>query len=263
MKHQIIIVGGGAAGIAVASSLARTGDSLDIAIIEPSEKHYYQPAFTLVGGGAFNPEKTVRDEKNLIPKGVKWIKQAVTGFEPVNNQVKLADESTVEYEYMVVCPGLQLNWKNIEGLKETIGKNGVCSNYLRQYAEYTWQCIQNFKGGRAVFTQPVMPIKCAGAPQKIMYLAADYFRKNKILDASDVKFFLQGPAMFSVPTFARPLEKVVARYGIDVNFGHNLSGINGEAKKAIFEVVGGDNAGETGTTQFDMIHFPPTLSTTG
>ena len=260
MKHQIIIVGGGAAGIAVASSLARRGGSLDIAIIEPSDKHYYQPAFTLVGGGAFNADKTVRDEKNLIPKGVKWIKQAVTGFEPVNNQVKLADKSTVEYEYMVVCPGLQLDWKKIEGLQETIGKNGVCSNYLRQYAEYTWQCIRTFSGGNAIITQPVMPIKCAGAPQKIMYLAADYFRKNKILDASDVKFFLQGPAMFGVPTFARPLEKVVARYGIDVKFGHNLIGINGESKKAVFEVVGGDNAGETVTTKFDMIHVTPPQS---
>ncbi len=260
MKHQIVIVGGGAAGIAVASSLVRKDKSLDIAIIEPSDKHYYQPAFTLVGGGAFNPEKTVRDEENLIPNGVKWIKQSVTGFKPENNQVILNDDSSIEYEYLVVCPGLQLDWGRVEGLEETIGKNCVCSNYLRQYAEYTWECIQNFSGGKAIFTQPAMPIKCAGAPQKIMYLAADYFRKNKILDASDVRFYLQGPAMFGVPTFAKPLEKVVARYGIDVNFGHNLISINGETKEAVFEVVGGDNAGDTVTTRFDMIHVTPPQS---
>ena len=260
MKHQILIIGGGSAGIAVASSLVRKDKSLDIAIIEPSDKHYYQPAFTLVGGGAFKPEKTVRDEKNLIPKGVKWIKQAVTSFEPEINKVNLNDQTSIEYEYLVVCPGLQLDWHKIEGLEETIGKNGVCSNYLKQYAEYTWECIQEFKGGRAIFTQPAMPIKCAGAPQKIMYLAADYFRKKKILDACDVNFYLQGPAMFGVPTFAKPLEKVVARYGIDVNFGHNLISINGDKKEAVFEVVVGDNAGETVTTKFDMIHVTPPQS---
>jgi sulfide:quinone oxidoreductase len=257
MKHQIVIVGGGAAGIAVASSLVRKDKSLDIAIVEPSAKHYYQPAFTLVGGGAFKPEKTVRDEQNLIPRGVKWVKQAVTSFEPEINQVNLDDKEAIEYEYLVVCPGLQLDWQKIEGLQETIGKNGVCSNYLRQYAEYTWQCIQDFKGGKAIFTQPAMPIKCAGAPQKIMYLASDYFRKNKILDASDVKFYLHGPAMFGVPTFAKPLEKVVARYGIDVNFGHNLTSINGDKKEAVFEVVGGENARKTVKTTFDMIHVTP------
>jgi sulfide:quinone oxidoreductase len=160
----------------------------------------------------------------------------------------------------VVCPGLQLDWHKIEGLQETIGKNGVCSNYIKRYAEYTWECIQNFKGGKAIFTQPAMPIKCAGAPQKIMYLAADYFRKKKILDACDVNFYLQGAAMFSVPTFAKSLEKVVARYGIDVNFGNNLISINGDKKEAVFEVIGGDNAGETVTTKFDMIHVTPPQS---
>lgn len=260
MKHQIVIVGGGAAGITVASSLIRKDKSLDIAIIEPSDKHYYQPAFTLVGGGAFKPEKTVRDEKNLIPRGVKWIKQAVTGIEPDDGQVILGDESTIQYEYLVVCPGLQLDWQKVEGLQETIGKNGVCSNYLKQYAEYTWECIQNFKGGKAIFTQPAVPIKCAGAPQKIMYLAADYFRKMKILDNCDVNFYLHGQAMFSVPTFAKPLGKVAAGYGIDVNFAHNLISIDGDKKEAVFEVVGGDNAGKTVTTRFDMIHVTPPQS---
>lgn len=260
MKHQVAIVGGGAAGITVASSLIRKDKSLDIVIIEPSDKHYYQPAFTLVGGGAFRPEKTVRDEENLIPKGVKWFKKAVTGFEPDNNQLKLNDDTSIEYEYLVVCPGIQLDWHKVEGLQETIGKNSVCSNYLRPYAEYTWECIQNFTGGRAIFTQPAMPIKCAGAPQKIMYLAADYFRKKNILDSSDVNFYLQGPAMFSVPTFAKPLEKVAARYGINVNFGHNLLSINGDKKEAVFEVAGGDDTGKTVTTKFDMIHVTPPQS---
>jgi sulfide:quinone oxidoreductase len=260
LKHNVIIVGGGAAGIAVASSLVRKDPSLDIAIVEPSDKHYYQPAFTLIGGGAFKPEKTVREESKLIPGGVKWIQHAVTHFDPDINQLKLSDGASVEYKYLIVCPGLQLDWHKIEGLEDTIGKNGVCSNYLKQYAEYTWQCIKNFNGGRAIFTQPAMPVKCAGAPQKIMYLASDYFRKNKILDASDVQFYLQGAAMFSVPTFAKPLEKVAARYGIDVNFSHNLVSIDGDKKEAVFEVVDGENAGNKVTTTFDMIHVTPPQS---
>ena len=205
MNHQIVVVGGGSAGIAVAATLKRKNNSLDIAIIDPSDTHYYQPAFTLVGGGAYNLEDTKRDEAKCIPKGVTWIKDAVESFDPDNNTVSLQNGDPVSYEYLIVCPGIQLDWKKVGGLEDTIGKNGVCSNYLPEYATYTWECVQSFKGGKALFTQPPMPIKCAGAPQKIMYMAADYFNKNGV--SSEINFNTSIGAMFGVPLFAKALEK--------------------------------------------------------
>jgi len=88
--HQILIVGGGTAGITVAASLRRRGSrSLDIAIVEPSETHYYQPCFTLVGAGAYGMAETQRPERSLIPVGVTLIRGAAKAFDPDNNSVVL------------------------------------------------------------------------------------------------------------------------------------------------------------------------------
>ena len=178
--HHIVIVGGGNAGISIASQLLRKDSSLDIAIIDGAKKHYYQPAWTLVGGGEFNIQDTERDEASVIPAGTTWIQQMVSGFKPEENKVTLADGTDVGYDYLVAAPGIQLNWGEIKGLKENLGKNGVCSNYSFETAPYTWECIQKTRGGKAIFTNPHTPIKCGGAPQKIMYMAEDYFRKNGI-----------------------------------------------------------------------------------
>ena len=261
--HQIVIVGGGTAGITVAATLRRKpgGHALDIAIVEPADVHYYQPAFTLVGAGAYSLAKTRRQEQDLIPTHVQWIKDRVTGFDPGNNKVTLGKGDSVAYDYLVVCPGLELNWEKIAGVAETLGKNGVCSNYSPQHVEYTWQCIQGLKSGaRALFTQAPLPFKCPGAPQKIAYLAADYLRKRGMLEKCEVHFLTHAPAMFAVPFFSKELDKVVAQYGIKVHFQHNLVAVDGAGKTATFEIVGGDRKGERVTMPFDMLHVTPPQS---
>ncbi len=258
MKHQIVVVGGGSAGIAVTATLLRKDKSLDIAIIEPSDTHFYQPAFTLVGGGEYAAQDTHKPESSCIPSGAKWIQDFVESFDPDNNSVALKNGESVEYDYLIVCPGIQLDWSKIEGLEDTIGKNGVCSNYLLQHANYTWDCIQNFKGGKALFTQPPMPIKCAGAPQKIMYMAADHFKRNNV--SADINFNTSLPAMFGVPLFAEALKGVVARYGIDANFKSTLVAIDGTAKEAVFEVEDSDGNKSKVSKAFDMIHVTPPQS---
>ncbi|MGH8558893.1 MAG: FAD-dependent oxidoreductase [Methylococcales bacterium] len=258
MKHQIVIVGGGSAGIAVSATLLRKDKSLDIAIIEPADTHYYQPAFTLVGGGEFNPGDTHQPESKLIPKGAAWVQDAVASFDPERNSVKLKSGDSVEYDYLIVCPGIQLDWKKIDGLEESLGKNGVCSNYLLQYANYTWECIRNFKGGKALFTQPAMPIKCAGAPQKIMYMAADHFKKNNV--SAQINFNTTLPVMFGVPLFAEALLGVVGRYGIKADFKSTLVAIDGNKKEAVFEVEDSDGKKNRVTKAFDMIHVTPSQS---
>lgn len=175
--YQILIVGGGNAGLSVASQLLRKRSSLKIGIVDPSEKHYYQPAWTLVGAGVFDINKTVRNEKEVIPKN-DLIKEAVAQFNPEMNKVICSSGKEITYDYLIVCPGIQLDWDKIKGLKETLGKNNVSSNYDFNAAPYTWEMIKNFKGGTAVFTNPSTPIKCGGAPHKIMYLAVDYWRKK-------------------------------------------------------------------------------------
>ncbi|GAA5224792.1 NAD(P)/FAD-dependent oxidoreductase [Membranihabitans marinus] len=211
-QYQIAIIGGGTAGIMTASQLLNKDRSLDIVIIDPADTHYYQPAWTLVGAGTYDFDKTARPMKDLIPHGVDWIKDAVTEFLPYENKIKTHKERTITYNYLIVAPGLVNDLSLIEGLEEAIDKGTVCSNYIDP--KYTWQCIKNFKGGNAVFTQPTTPIKCGGAPQKIMYLAAHYFSKNKIKNAN-VVFATPGTVIFGIKQIADTLMKVIQRYNVD------------------------------------------------
>ncbi len=252
--HQIVIAGGGNAGISIAAQLLRKNSKLDIAIVDPSDKHYYQPAWTLVGGGDFDVNATVRSQASVIPKGAKWVKQAVTGFDPDNNAVKLDNGEQLTYDYLVVTLGIKILWDQIEGLKETIGKNGVTSNYSFQYAPYTYECIKSIQAGQtALFTQPDTPIKCGGAPQKIMYLAADNFRKRGILDKVNVEFFKPGVGMFSVKKYNESLTKMVQKYGIKTNWDYVLVKVDGPNKTATFRKADGS----TEDRSFDMIHVTP------
>jgi sulfide:quinone oxidoreductase len=256
--HQIVIVGGGNAGISIASQLLRKDVTLDIAIIDGAKKHYYQPAWTLVGGGEFNIQDTERDEASVIPAGTTWIQQMVSGFKPEENKVYLADGTAIQYEYLITVPGIQVNWGEIKGLKENLGKNGVCSNYSFESAPYTWECIQQTKGGKAIFTNPHTPIKCGGAPQKIMYLAADYFRKNGV--NSQVEFWSGGTRVFGVEKYENTLKKVIAHYGINTQFFVKLVEIDGAAKIAKFVGIGDSNKDQVYEVAFDMIHVTPPQS---
>ena len=258
--HTILIVGGGAAGVSVANNMRRQNATIKIALIEPSEKHYYQPGFTIIGGGAYTLKQTTRNEADLIHPTVTWLKDYAETFQPDENTVTLRSGESIGYDYLVVCPGLQLDWDKIAGLKETLGKNNVCSNYSAETAEYTWECIKNSESGTALFTQPPMPIKCAGAPQKIMYLAADRFRKKGILDKFNIEFCNAGPAIFGIPFFAKALSKVVAGYGIKTNFNHNLVAIDGPAKTATFEMTDAEGNKQQVVKAFDMIHVTPPQS---
>lgn len=256
-EHDVLIIGGGAAGIATASSLLARAPHLDIALIDPADVHYYQPGWTLVGGGVFDARTTARTLASLIPRGVHWLKAAVAAFEPERNAVILDGCRVVKYKQLVVCPGLKLNWHGIEGLSETLGRNGVTSNYLYHLAPYTWKLVQQLRGGRALFTQPPMPIKCAGAPQKAMYLSADHWRHQGVLNKIDIQFCNAGNVLFGVPDYVPALMEYVKAYGIHLNFGHTLTAVDGVSKIATFSRANADGTKESVKLAFDMIHVVP------
>ena len=257
IAKQILIVGGGAGGIATATSLLKRDRSLDITIIEPSDDHYYQPGWTMVGAGIFSKEDTRRDTLSVWPSGVTRIKGEVEKFEPAKNLVKLSDGSSIKYETLVVACGLKLDWDSIEGLNEALGKNGVTSNYRYDLAPYTWKLVQEMKGKEAIFTQPAMPIKCAGAPQKAMYLSCDHWLRNNKLSDMNVSFCNAGPVLFGCAPYVPPLMEYVKKYGISLDFSHNLIKIDGENKIAWFKVSSENADPQVVEKKFDMIHVCP------
>ncbi|AUX70426.1 pyridine nucleotide-disulfide oxidoreductase [Porphyrobacter sp. HT-58-2] len=251
-RHTVVVIGGGAAGIATAASMLKRRPGLDIAIVEPSDTHAYQPGWTMVGGGVFDVATTTRPMASVMPRGVTWVKQACAGFQPDNNTVTLGDGSTLTYEVLIVAPGIRLAWEKIEGLEATLGQNGVTSNYRADLAPYTWELVQRTKSGRAIFTQPPMPIKCAGAPQKAMYLACDHWHRNGVLGDIDVQFHTAGAVLFGVADYVPALMRYVEKYGINLELGSNLIAVDGPARQATFKTAEGEE-----NVSFDMLHVVP------
>ncbi|WP_324026250.1 FAD/NAD(P)-binding oxidoreductase [Maribacter sp. BPC-D8] len=232
--HQVLIIGGGTAGIMVAAQLLTQKGAKDIAIIEPADTHYYQPAWTLVGAGTYDFDKTARPMSSVIPKNATWIKDKATGFDPENNIVNTASKGDITYDYLVVAPGLAYDFSLVPGLGDAIDKGVVCSNYTDP--KHTWDVIKNFKGGTALFTQPTTPIKCGGAPQKIMYLAESHFRKSGIRKKTDIIFATGGTVIFGVKKIAKTLMEVVDRKDINLRFHHKLVAVDGDKQIAWYEM---------------------------
>lgn len=258
--YEVVIVGAGAGGIAAAASLKARKPDLEIAIIDPSDVHYYQPGWTMVGGGIFEAQQTARTMGSLIPRDVHWIKSAVAAFEPENNAVVLDGCRVVKYGRLIVCPGLKLDWNKVEGLVDTLGHNGVTSNYRYDLAPYTWELVNGMNEGRAIFTQPPMPIKCAGAPQKAMYLSGDAWHRRNVLKDIDIQFNNAGGVLFGVNDYVPALMEYVQKYDASLNFFHNLVAVDGPAKKAWFDVAKPDTPVERVEMEFDMMHVCPPQS---
>ncbi len=256
--HKVLVIGGGTAGLTATARLLRAKVA-DVAVIEPSDKHYYQPLWTLVGGGLANVESTVRSSASVIPRGASWIRDAAIGVDPENNQVELKGGAKVSYDYAIVAPGIQLDWHKIEGLTATLGANAVSSNYGYDLAPKTWENIRTLRSGTAIFNMPTGAIKCAGAPQKIAYLACDYWQRQGVLKDIHVILILPGAAIFGVPEFAKPLLEVVKRYGIDVRFQSELTAIDHVSRTAVVRDISGANSAAE-EIHFDMAHVVPPQS---
>ncbi|MFP5455247.1 MAG: TIGR01244 family sulfur transferase [Alphaproteobacteria bacterium] len=251
-RYDVVVVGGGAGGIATAASLLKRDAGLRIAIVEPRDAHYYQPGWTMVGAGVFDRQSTCHTMASVIPKGVTWVQDAVATFQPDQDSVTTAQGKVLRYRALVVAPGITLDWDGIDGLSQSLGRNGVTSNYGYDTAPYTWQLVQGLSEGVALFTQPPMPIKCAGAPQKAMYLSCNAWEDRGVLSKIDVAFHNAGAVLFGVKEYVPALMTYVERYGIDLNFESTLIAVDGEAKRATFK----EKDGEV-TRSFDMLHVTP------
>ena len=253
-KHQILVVGGGTAGITVAARMLRKGYS-DVAVMEPSSAHYYQPLWTLVGGGQVKAPSTERTEASVMPKKAIWIKNAASAVDPDNNTLTCTDGATFQYDVLVVCPGIQLDWNRIEGLEETLAENGVSSNYRFDLAPRTSDFVRSTRSGTAVFTMPSGPIKCAGAPQKMAYLACDHWRKEGVLNDIEVHLVVPTPRIFGIPEIADTLDKVIADYGINLHTNSEVASVDSEGRKVAVSSVG--EGGADITLPYDVLHVVP------
>lgn len=258
--HQILVVGGGTGGLTVASQLLNRDDAPDVAVIEPSDTHYYQPLWTLIGAGVFPKEESGRPMAEVMPNGATWIQDAAASFDPENNTVTTQNGDTYGYDYLVMAAGIQIDWDGIPGLADAVGQpgTGVVSNYAYDTCETTWDAIQHFpEGGTALFTEPTMGVKCGGAPQKIMYLADDAFRRQGVRDGSRIAFMKAKGKLFSSPPYEETLYDVIERKNIELNLMTELVELKPDSTQAVFQDL---ETEEEMTVDYDMIHVVPPMS---
>ena len=255
-QYQVLIIGAGSAGITVAARLRRH-HAYEIGILDPAGTHHYQPLWTLVGGGRAPAAACHRPMDGLIPAGVDWIRQAATGIDPENRTVTTSHGTTLGYDHLVVCPGIQLDWGEIPGMADALTTPAVSSNYRFDLTPRTWEAIRSLRSGTAVFTMPDGPIKCGGAPQKIAYLAADYWREQGVLDQIRVVLVVPTPGLFGIPVFARELDRVARQYGIEVRTRSEAVEIDPVGRQVVVADHGADSKE---ALDYDFLHVVPPQS---
>ncbi|KAK0631572.1 hypothetical protein B0T14DRAFT_416292 [Immersiella caudata] len=266
-SHKVVLIGGGTAGMTIAHQLLLTGKFTqdDLAIIDPSEHHHYQPGWTLVGGGLKRREDLCHHLPSLLDPKLKLYPASVSSLSPSNNSVTLSNGSTVGYEHLVVAPGISINYGAIKGLPEALAdrESSVSTIYGYETCGKVFSTLERFQKGQAIFTQPAGVVKCAGAPQKAMWLALDLWRRQGVYNPADVKAspvkiaFATGlPVMFGVPKYSAKLEELRKERGVEGLFGHDLVEVNGD--KAVFKVGEG-----TVEKRFDLLHVVPKMGPHG
>ena len=255
-QWNIVVIGAGAGGLNAAGRIKRLAPSARVTVVDPAEFHYYQPLWTFVGGGVYPREHSQRRMADVIPPGVEWLQEAVAEFQPEASTVRTQSGTQLAYDALVIAPGLQINWSAIPGLRESLGRNGVCSNYSFESVSATWAALQSFSGGRALFTIPATPIKCAGAPLKIMFLAEDHFRRTGIRARSTVEYMSAGPAIFRAPHYAKELVRIAAERDIKVHYKTDLVALRPETKEAVFREL---DSGNERVEAYDFIHVTPPM----
>jgi len=299
VKGKIVIVGGGLAGMSTSALINNSISNADITVIEPDPKSCsYQPGQTLVGAGIWDGSEIVYKRDDKLPSGVKLIKGAVTAFDPENNKV-MVGEQEVSYDQLIVATGLMLNYGAIKGLdgeitsagtdnKETrakVGKDGVHSIYFQDGAVDTWEGLQELvakakaqKGQnkpklQAIFTHPNTPIKCGGAPKKIMYLTNARLEEAGVRDEVELTFYPNGGKMFGVPEYHEAILQQYKDRGFKWNYKHNLVEVDTAAKLATFnhhwtekgewdedlEEYGVELKSELVEVKYDFIHITPPM----
>lgn len=265
-KGKIVIVGGGAAGISMAARLKKWLKEPDITLIDPSNYQYYQPGFTLIASGVYKPDEVWKKQEDCVPKGIKWIKEAVTAVDPVSNQVITSCKQKIDYDFLVLTPGIHMRWDLIEGInRETLGQGNAHTIYDFKGAQKTWEAVQEFSrtGGKGIYTDTFTKHKCGGAPKKICLLTEHYTRKQKSREKIDFQFYTASKELYDVPFFTPRLLEIYAERNIPIQTDTRVKGIDTQAKQVYLEKV--ESFGEKKIItpireDYDFLHFTPPMS---
>ena len=256
-RHQIVIIGGGNAGISLAARLRRYG-AKGIAVVEPSARHLYQPLFSHIAGGTAEAPEAIRPQASVIPRGVTWIQDAVVDIDAGQNTLHLASGGQIRYDQLVVCPGIQKDWGAVPGLADAMASEHGASNYEIELAPKAWKLLRDVRRGTVVFNLPPGPLSCGGAAQKPMYLACDYWAQQGVLQDIRVVLVVPTPTVFPEAVANEELNRKIAEYGIELRCNSEITAVDAVERTVRVEGIGGEGGGETMT--YDVLHAVPPQS---
>ncbi len=255
-RAKIIIIGAGAAGAAMANRLVERLSGAEITILDPRVEHWYQPGLSLVAAGLKPASYTVSQTTDWLPRGVSLVAEAAAGIDPEAKVVETSGGQRLDYDFLVVAPGLVLDHAAIEGFDlDMVGRDGIGALYAGpEYAAKTWQAVRNFTetGGRAVFTRPATEMKCAGAPLKHAFLLEDLTTKAGNRGRAEFLYAAQNKTLFGVPIVAEKVRMLFGERGIGTVYDHVLKSVDPGRKVAVFTTPEGDR--EEG---YDYLHVIP------
>ena len=274
VKAKIVIVGGGAAGIDAAARLVRSLSNPDITLIDPSQLHYYQPGFTLIAGGIYSPDEVYLQQADCIPNGVKWVKDSAIAVDPDKKFVTTANNGKFNYDFLVLTPGLVLNWDLVDGFDEkSIGQGDAFCLYTHEGSIKTRQGILKFikNGGRGVFADTYTKHKCGGAPKKICLLTEHLARQQGVRKNLKLDFFTASKQLYDVPYFTPRLLDIYKERDVSISVNTHVKAVDTSAKKVTLaltkksSIVLADGTKKevknvtTRVEDYDFLHFLPPM----
>ncbi len=262
-KGKVVIIGGGAAGISVAARLLRYLNNPDITIIDPSDRHYYQPGFTLIAGGVYSADEVWKNQSDCMPSGAKWIKDSVKIIDPEKKIITTEKSGNVDYDFLVLTPGLTLRWDLIEGIDEaSLGTGNAHCIYTHQGAIKACAAMKEFakKGGKGIFTDTYTKHKCGGAPKKVCLMTEEQSRNNKCREALDINFYTASKQLYDVPYFTPRLLQIYQERNVKLNLNTRVKGIDTASKKVLLETIKSGKVVKSTFEDYDFLHFLPPMT---
>ncbi len=261
-QAHIVILGAGAAGIAMANRLRRSIDGARITLLGARKEHHYQPGYTMIASGLWPVKRVLSSTSQWLGNGIDWLAQDVTAIDARQQRVELSNQQQLTYDLLVVATGCQLNYHEIEGFDiSMIGQHGIGSVYASPAAaQATSEQIDALvsKGeGRALFTLSNTPLKCAGAPLKMTFTTLSRLEKTGQRERFQVDFFSPYQnRVFAVPTYNDFVLKRWQEQKVGFFDQRVLTGLDVANRTAYFAHTDGSRSREP----YDFIHLVPPMS---
>lgn len=212
---EVVIVGGGNAGISLAARMLREGAG-DVLLVEPSPVHRYRPLLNYVGAGEASPASLERPMASVVPDGCRWVKDAVDAVDPAARTLTTRRGRTIAYSTLVLCPGMIEDWGATPGLVEAYTAGWAGSTYVPSSAPLVWPALEDVTGGTVLFTVPPEPAPCGATALKPLLMACHTWQRSGLLADLDVVLVLPDEEALGVPDADEHLEAVLASYGVRV-----------------------------------------------